>query len=101
MLYLLALSGKSSDFTRMITLLCACLAEMTLVICDQEHRAAYLLDYKEKGLTPKMSCLVLFTSFSQAFAERAKKCGVEVLGLDDLMVSAVEAASHNADSFKF
>ncbi|XP_024130954.1 long-chain-fatty-acid--CoA ligase 1 [Oryzias melastigma] len=61
------------------------LAEMTLVICDQEHRAAYLLDYKEKGLTPKMSCLVLFTSFSQAFAERAKKCGVEVLGLDELM----------------
>ncbi|RVE68422.1 hypothetical protein OJAV_G00091250 [Oryzias javanicus] len=61
------------------------LAEMTLVICDQEQRAASLLHNKEKGLTPKMSCLVLFTGFSQAFAERAKKCGVEVLRLDELM----------------
>uniref|UniRef100_A0A8C7ZP01 Long-chain-fatty-acid--CoA ligase n=2 Tax=Oryzias sinensis TaxID=183150 RepID=A0A8C7ZP01_9TELE len=61
------------------------LAEMSLVICDQEQRAASLLHIKEKGLTPKLSCLVLFTSFSQAFAERAKKCHVEVLRLDELM----------------
>lgn len=85
----------------MITLVCACLAEMSLVICDQEQRAASLLHIKEKGLTPKLSCLVLFTSFSQAFAERAKKCHLEVLRLDELMVSAVEAASNNADSFKW
>ena len=66
---------------------------MTLVICDQEQRATSLLENKEKGLTPKVSCLVLITNFSQAFAERAKKCDVEVLQLEQLIVSGVETPS--------
>ncbi|XP_037537041.1 long-chain-fatty-acid--CoA ligase 1 [Nematolebias whitei] len=61
------------------------LAEITLVICDKEERAASLLECKEKGTAPGISCLVLFTDFSQAFAERAKKCEVEVLRRDQLM----------------
>uniref|UniRef100_A0A3B5MEI6 Arachidonate--CoA ligase n=1 Tax=Xiphophorus couchianus TaxID=32473 RepID=A0A3B5MEI6_9TELE len=33
------------------------LAEMSLVVCDREERAALLLECKEKGMTPKVSCL--------------------------------------------
>lgn len=66
------------------------LAEISLVICDREEKAASLLENKEKGVTPKLSCLVLFTDFSEAFVERAKNCQVEVLKLAQLMVSRVE-----------
>uniref|UniRef100_A0A8C6UWH3 Arachidonate--CoA ligase n=1 Tax=Neogobius melanostomus TaxID=47308 RepID=A0A8C6UWH3_9GOBI len=55
------------------------LAEISLVICDCEEKAASLLENKEKGVSPKLSCLVLFDEFSEAFLERAKKCDVEVL----------------------
>uniref|UniRef100_A0A673AW51 Arachidonate--CoA ligase n=1 Tax=Sphaeramia orbicularis TaxID=375764 RepID=A0A673AW51_9TELE len=57
------------------------LAEISLVICDREEKAASLLENKEKGVTPKLSCLVVFNDFSDAFLERAKNCGVEVLTL--------------------
>uniref|UniRef100_A0A7N8XIT7 Long-chain-fatty-acid--CoA ligase n=1 Tax=Mastacembelus armatus TaxID=205130 RepID=A0A7N8XIT7_9TELE len=63
------------------------LAEISLVICDREEKAASLLENKEKGKTSKLSCLVLFNSFSDAFVERAKNCEVEVLKLEQLMVS--------------
>uniref|UniRef100_A0A668AZH8 Arachidonate--CoA ligase n=1 Tax=Myripristis murdjan TaxID=586833 RepID=A0A668AZH8_9TELE len=63
------------------------LAEISLVICDREEKASSLLDNKEKGITPTLSCLVLFSDFSDALEERAKKCGVEVLHLSQLMVS--------------
>uniref|UniRef100_A0A669E5V2 Arachidonate--CoA ligase n=1 Tax=Oreochromis niloticus TaxID=8128 RepID=A0A669E5V2_ORENI len=63
------------------------LAEISVVICDREEKAASLLENKEKGTTPKLSCLVLFNDFSQAFVERAKSCEVEVLKLEQLMVS--------------
>uniref|UniRef100_A0A673AY69 Arachidonate--CoA ligase n=1 Tax=Sphaeramia orbicularis TaxID=375764 RepID=A0A673AY69_9TELE len=63
------------------------LAEISLVICDREEKAASLLENKEKGVTPKLSCLVVFNDFSDAFLERAKNCGVEVLTLAQLMVS--------------
>uniref|UniRef100_A0A3Q3QCY5 Arachidonate--CoA ligase n=1 Tax=Monopterus albus TaxID=43700 RepID=A0A3Q3QCY5_MONAL len=66
------------------------LAEISLVICDREEKAASLLENKEKGRTLKLSCLVLFNDFSDAFAERAKNCEVEVLKLEQLMVSGVE-----------
>lgn len=69
------------------------------MICDREEKAAYLLENKEKGKTPKLSCLVLFNDFTDAFVERAKNCEVEVLKLEQLMVSRVEAL--NADPFKF
>ncbi|TNN50457.1 Long-chain-fatty-acid--CoA ligase 6 [Liparis tanakae] len=61
------------------------LAEISLVICDREEKAAALLENKEAGVTPKLSCLVLFNDFSDAFAERAKNCEVEVLKLEQLM----------------
>uniref|UniRef100_A0A8C4HIP7 Arachidonate--CoA ligase n=1 Tax=Dicentrarchus labrax TaxID=13489 RepID=A0A8C4HIP7_DICLA len=66
------------------------LAEISVVICDREEKAASLLENKEKGVTPKLSCLVLFNDFSDAFVERAKNCEVEVLKLEQLMVSSVE-----------
>uniref|UniRef100_A0A8C4HHD0 Arachidonate--CoA ligase n=1 Tax=Dicentrarchus labrax TaxID=13489 RepID=A0A8C4HHD0_DICLA len=64
------------------------LAEISVVICDREEKAASLLENKEKGVTPKLSCLVLFNDFSDAFVERAKNCEVEVLKLEQLMVSS-------------
>ena len=64
----------------------AFLAEISLVICDREEKAAELLENKETGVTPKLSCLVLFNDFSDAFVERAKNCEVEVLKLEQLMV---------------
>lgn len=62
-------------------------AEMSVVICDREEKAASLLENKEKAVTPTLSCLVLFNDFSDAFAERARSCGVELLKLTELMVS--------------
>ncbi|KAK1892887.1 Long-chain-fatty-acid--CoA ligase 1 [Dissostichus eleginoides] len=61
------------------------LAEISLVICDREEKATELLENKETGVTPKLSCLVLFNEFSDAFVERAKNCEVEVLKLEQLM----------------
>ncbi|KAM4579142.1 long-chain-fatty-acid--CoA ligase 1 [Fundulus diaphanus] len=61
------------------------LAEMSLLVCDREEKAALLLECKEKGMTPKISCLVLFNDFSPAFGERAKKCEVDVLTRQQLM----------------
>uniref|UniRef100_A0A3B5ME91 long-chain-fatty-acid--CoA ligase n=1 Tax=Xiphophorus couchianus TaxID=32473 RepID=A0A3B5ME91_9TELE len=69
------------------------LAEMSLVVCDREERAALLLECKEKGMTPKVSCLVLFNDFSQAFGERAKKCEVDVLYREQLMVSGCQRSA--------
>uniref|UniRef100_A0A672J565 Arachidonate--CoA ligase n=1 Tax=Salarias fasciatus TaxID=181472 RepID=A0A672J565_SALFA len=66
------------------------LAEISLVFCDREDKAASLLENKEKGATPTLSCLVLFKDFGRAFAERARKCDVEVLKLEQLMVSGKE-----------
>lgn len=79
--------------------LCKCvlgafLAEISVVICDREEKAASLLENKENGTTPKLSCLVLFNDFSQAFVERAKSCEVEVLKLEQLMVSWGGGRSH-------
>uniref|UniRef100_A0A668AJD0 Arachidonate--CoA ligase n=1 Tax=Myripristis murdjan TaxID=586833 RepID=A0A668AJD0_9TELE len=64
------------------------LAEISLVICDREEKASSLLDNKEKGITPTLSCLVLFSDFSDALEERAKKCGVEVLHLSHFLCCA-------------
>uniref|UniRef100_A0AAR2LVU1 Arachidonate--CoA ligase n=1 Tax=Pygocentrus nattereri TaxID=42514 RepID=A0AAR2LVU1_PYGNA len=61
------------------------LAEISLVICDQEEKAACLMGNKEKGLTPALSCLVLFNPVSTALVERGKNCGVEVLHLSQIM----------------
>lgn len=66
------------------------LAEISLVICDKEEKAVALLENKESGTTPTLSCLVLFNDFSELFATRAKDCKVEVLKLEQLMVSGVE-----------
>lgn len=56
-------------------------------MCDQEEKAVALLENKEKGVTPTLSCLVLFNNFSDAIVERAKNCEVEVLKLEQVMVS--------------
>uniref|UniRef100_A0A673K3S0 Arachidonate--CoA ligase n=1 Tax=Sinocyclocheilus rhinocerous TaxID=307959 RepID=A0A673K3S0_9TELE len=55
------------------------LAEISMVICDKEDKAESLLKNKEKGVTPTLSCLVLFNPFSAALLERGRKCGVEIL----------------------
>lgn len=71
------------------------------MICDREEKAAALLENKERGVTPKLSCLVLFSDFTDAFVTRAKNCEVEVLNLEQIMVSRVEVLNPcDADSFK-
>ena len=62
------------------------LAEIALVICDREEKAIALLENKEKGVTPTLSCLVLFNNFNDALLDRGKNCGVEILHLSQLMV---------------
>uniref|UniRef100_A0AAQ5X9Z6 Long-chain-fatty-acid--CoA ligase n=1 Tax=Amphiprion ocellaris TaxID=80972 RepID=A0AAQ5X9Z6_AMPOC len=71
------------------------LAEISLVICDREEKAASLLENKEKGMIPNISCLVLFDDFSEALVERAEKCEVDVLKLEQLMVSRAEALNNH------
>uniref|UniRef100_A0A4W5MPQ1 Long-chain-fatty-acid--CoA ligase n=1 Tax=Hucho hucho TaxID=62062 RepID=A0A4W5MPQ1_9TELE len=61
------------------------MAEISLVICDKEEKAESLLGNKEKGVTPTLSCLVLFNACSDAIVERGKNCGVEILELTQLM----------------
>uniref|UniRef100_A0A672S6S6 Arachidonate--CoA ligase n=1 Tax=Sinocyclocheilus grahami TaxID=75366 RepID=A0A672S6S6_SINGR len=61
------------------------LAEISMVICDKEDKAESLLKNKEKGVTPTLSCLVLFSPFSAALLERGRKCGVEILQLSQIM----------------
>uniref|UniRef100_A0A8C5A105 Long-chain-fatty-acid--CoA ligase n=1 Tax=Gadus morhua TaxID=8049 RepID=A0A8C5A105_GADMO len=60
------------------------LAEISLVICDREEKAAALLENKEQGATPSLSCLVLFSDASAALVERGQRCGVEILPWGDL-----------------
>lgn len=76
-------------------------AEITLVICDRAEKAAALLENKEKGSTPNLTCLVLFNPYSDALAARAQSCGVELLQLEQLMVSEVEAADPSDAKFFF
>uniref|UniRef100_A0A8C1JUP4 Arachidonate--CoA ligase n=1 Tax=Cyprinus carpio TaxID=7962 RepID=A0A8C1JUP4_CYPCA len=61
------------------------LAEISMVVCDKEDKAESLLKIKEKGVTPALSCLVLFNPFSAALLERGRKCGVEILQLSQIM----------------
>ncbi|XP_063051820.1 long-chain-fatty-acid--CoA ligase 6 [Engraulis encrasicolus] len=61
------------------------MAEISLVLCDKEEKAVALLANKEGGLTPSLSCLVLFNPFSEALLTRAQQCGVELLRLEELM----------------
>uniref|UniRef100_A0A8C1LW93 Arachidonate--CoA ligase n=1 Tax=Cyprinus carpio TaxID=7962 RepID=A0A8C1LW93_CYPCA len=58
---------------------------ISMVICDKEDKAESLLKHKEKGVTPALSCLVLFNPFSAALLERGRKCGVEILQLSQIM----------------
>ncbi|TSO88097.1 Long-chain-fatty-acid--CoA ligase 1 [Bagarius yarrelli] len=61
------------------------LAEISLVVCDKQEKAESLLSNKENGLTPTLSCLVLFNPVSATLVERGRKCGVEILQLEQLM----------------
>ncbi|KAK1787060.1 hypothetical protein P4O66_017439 [Electrophorus voltai] len=61
------------------------LAEIPLVICDKMEKAESMLANKETGVTPALSCLVLFNPISAALVERGRNCGVEVLHLSQLM----------------
>ncbi|CAL8247664.1 unnamed protein product [Merluccius merluccius] len=61
------------------------LAEISLVICDCEEKASALLENKEKGVTPSLSCLVLFNDAGDALVKRGEACGVEILKLAQIM----------------
>ncbi|CAL8342755.1 unnamed protein product [Lota lota] len=61
------------------------LAEISLVICDREEKASALLENKEQGVTPSLSCLVFFSDASDALVQRGQRCGVEILRLTQIM----------------
>lgn len=60
------------------------------MLCDREEKAASLLELKKKSAALKLSCIVLFVDFSDAFEAKARACRVEVLKLEQLMVSGTD-----------
>uniref|UniRef100_A0AAR2JK47 Arachidonate--CoA ligase n=1 Tax=Pygocentrus nattereri TaxID=42514 RepID=A0AAR2JK47_PYGNA len=61
-------------------------ANISTVLCDKQIKAETLLTNCEKSLTPVLKTVIIMDPFDAALAERASKCGVEVLSLKDVEV---------------
>ncbi|XP_054898857.1 long-chain-fatty-acid--CoA ligase 5 [Poeciliopsis prolifica] len=59
-------------------------AEISTVLCDNQKKAEALLLNHEKGQTPILKTVVLMDSFSPELIERGKKCGVDIVSMEDL-----------------
>uniref|UniRef100_A0AAR2LC02 Arachidonate--CoA ligase n=1 Tax=Pygocentrus nattereri TaxID=42514 RepID=A0AAR2LC02_PYGNA len=59
-------------------------ANISTVLCDKQIKAETLLTNCEKSLTPVLKTVIIMDPFDAALAERASKCGVEVLSLKDV-----------------
>uniref|UniRef100_A0AAR2LCX0 Arachidonate--CoA ligase n=1 Tax=Pygocentrus nattereri TaxID=42514 RepID=A0AAR2LCX0_PYGNA len=60
-------------------------ANISTVLCDKQIKAETLLTNCEKSLTPVLKTVIIMDPFDAALAERASKCGVEVLSLKDAL----------------
>ncbi|XP_040293319.1 long-chain-fatty-acid--CoA ligase 5 [Bufo bufo] len=59
-------------------------ADLSLIICDKPDKASILLTNCEKGLTPGLKIIILMEEFVNDLKERAAKCGVELLRMQDV-----------------
>ncbi|KAL7869274.1 hypothetical protein AOLI_G00132620 [Acnodon oligacanthus] len=59
-------------------------ANISTVLCDKQNKAETLLTNCEKSLTPVLKTIIIMDPFDADLAERASKCGVEVLSLKDV-----------------
>uniref|UniRef100_A0A096LUX9 Arachidonate--CoA ligase n=1 Tax=Poecilia formosa TaxID=48698 RepID=A0A096LUX9_POEFO len=59
-------------------------AGISMVLCDNQKKAEVLLLNHEKGQTPVLKTVALMESFSPELIERGKKCGVDIVSMEDL-----------------
>ncbi|XP_075466429.1 long-chain-fatty-acid--CoA ligase 1 isoform X2 [Ascaphus truei] len=59
-------------------------ADISLVVCDTPEKANLLLSNVEEKETPVLRTIVLMEPFDDDLAERAKKCGVELVSLEEI-----------------
>lgn len=58
-------------------------AEISTVLCDNKTKAETLLQNVEKGQTPVLKIIVVMDAFDPELVERGKKCGVDILSMED------------------
>ncbi|KAM4526041.1 long-chain-fatty-acid--CoA ligase 5 isoform 1-T1 [Fundulus diaphanus] len=59
-------------------------ADISTVLCDNQKKAESLLLNHEKGQTAVLKTVVLMDPFSPDLIERGKKCGVDIVSLEDM-----------------
>ncbi|XP_032429872.1 long-chain-fatty-acid--CoA ligase 5 [Xiphophorus hellerii] len=59
-------------------------AGISTVLCDNQKKAETLLLNHEKGQTPVLKTVALMDSFSPELIERGKKCGVDIVSMEDM-----------------
>ncbi|KAM4714933.1 long-chain-fatty-acid--CoA ligase 5 [Anableps anableps] len=61
-------------------------AEISTVLCDNQKKAETLLLNHEQGQTSVLKTVVLMDPFSPELIERGKKCGVDIVSMEDMEV---------------
>ncbi|MEQ2247723.1 Long-chain-fatty-acid--CoA ligase 5 [Ilyodon furcidens] len=61
-------------------------AEISTVLCDDQKKAETLLLNHEKGQTSVLKTVVLMNSFPPELIERGKKCGLDIVSMEDMEV---------------
>lgn len=72
-------------------------ADIALVFCDKPEKAKLLLDSVEKGDVSVLKTIVLMDPFDIDLVARGKKCGVDIVSMEDFEVS--KATSVTASRF--
>uniref|UniRef100_A0A3Q3DZE2 Arachidonate--CoA ligase n=1 Tax=Labrus bergylta TaxID=56723 RepID=A0A3Q3DZE2_9LABR len=65
-------------------------AEISTVLCDNQSKAETLLQARETEQTPVLKTVVIMDPFSSELAERGKKCGVDIVSMEDVEVFNVQ-----------
>lgn len=63
------------------------LGDIALVFCDKPEKAKLLLDNVERGEISILKTIVLMEPFDGDLLARGKKCGVDILGMNEMEVS--------------
>ena len=63
-------------------------ADISTVLCDKQNKAEALLQNREKGQTPVLKTIVVMDSFDAELVTRGAACGVDILSMEDVEVSA-------------
>uniref|UniRef100_UPI0037E75F2E long-chain-fatty-acid--CoA ligase 5 isoform X3 n=1 Tax=Semicossyphus pulcher TaxID=241346 RepID=UPI0037E75F2E len=59
-------------------------AEISTVLCDNQTKAETLLQTHESEQTPVLKTIVIMDSFSSELVERGKKCGVDIVSMENV-----------------